>query len=83
VPSFAILRHFSVHKARREHFCDRCCYYISVGDSYTAYVWATGTTVFTMKEHSDPPCPVDPLEEERKMREEWEREDAEKLDQAA
>ncbi len=55
----------SVQKARKEHFCDWCCNWIDVGDTYSRRAWVPRKGSFhIMREHVDPVCPPS-IDEER------------------
>ena len=57
------------HLAQKNHWCDRCCRYISPGECYEGMVYVTKNNgVLVMKQHVHPPCdpPEDPEEEKEK-----------------
>lgn len=70
---YRILRTYA-RTAHEQHFCDRCCRYIEPGDYYQGTVQLCNGKLMVWKEHEDPPCPVDPWEEEREMMEEIDKE---------
>jgi hypothetical protein len=64
--------------AQQEHFCYNCNHYIEPGDTYTASVEVIGGKLVVWKYHDEPPCPVDPWEEEREIMREIDEEDKKK-----
>jgi hypothetical protein len=64
--------------AHEQHFCDYCCRNIEPGDRYTARVEINNGKFFVSKKHDEPPCPVDPFEEEREILREIDEEDKKK-----
>jgi predicted ATP-grasp superfamily ATP-dependent carboligase len=53
--------------ANQVHFCDHCMHHIEPGDMYRADVYATAEHIIVLRRHYNPPCPVDPMEEQAEM----------------
>lgn len=70
---YRTLRTFT-RMAQQQHFCDWCCRYIEGGDRYKGTVQIFNGKLVVWKQHDDPPCPVDPWQEEQQILRDIEKE---------